>query len=124
MNALLPESVLLKQTITIHLSCLLDYEDFYRELVIISPRLTGKAKSQYIFLMSSISEIIGSSMHDSVKLEPNHIFTTWISLLHYHLTNRALFSPGESVIEKKGKEISRLFLSLVTNEKQLEGQNE
>lgn len=122
MNALVTDKMLLRQIVTIHLSCLLDYEDFYRELVIISPRLTGKAKSQYIFLMSSISELISLAKNDSNGLESNEIFTTWISLLHYHLTNRALFSPGESVIENKGKEIRKLFLSLVGC--QQEGLNE
>ncbi len=123
-NTLMSEDMSLKEIITIHLSSLLDYEDFYRELIIVSPRLTGRAKNQYIFLMSSISEIISCAKEEQTKLEPNAIFTTWVSLLHYHLTSRPLFSPGESVIEKKGKEIKKLFMSLVMDKKEMEGQNE
>ena len=38
------------------------------------------------------------------------LFNTWVALLHHYLSNANLFSPGRSVLERRGDELRRHFL--------------
>jgi AcrR family transcriptional regulator len=117
MNSLVEKDSTLEQVVALHLSSLMDTEDFYRELIIEAPNLPPKARTGFIAIQSGISDIICKSVDKTINLQLNHLFSTWSSLLHYYLSNRDIFAPNASILEKRGKEITRLFMELVSKNK-------
>ena len=109
----------LAQVLRAHLQVLQEFEDFYSRLVIESPLLSLKVRGTLFTLQSGISHEIFIAAQKEVKkgqirnIKRHLLFNTWISLIHYYLTNKDLFAPNKSVIAEKGNELLRHYLSLV-----------
>jgi hypothetical protein len=41
------------------------------------------------------------------------LFNTWLGLIHHHLSNRELFAPGESVVERWGPTLLDHYVGLL-----------
>lgn len=109
----------LAQVLKAHLQVLQEFEDFYSSLVIESPLLPLKVRGTLFTLQSGISHEIFIAAQKEIKqgqirnIKRHLLFNTWISLIHYYLTNKDLFAPNKSVIAEKGNELLRHYLSLV-----------
>ena len=120
LNSLIQKDASLCDRVTLHVASLIDQEDFYRQLVVEAPSLLPKARSVYISLHSAIASIICGSDETAIGIATKDVFITWISILHYHLVNKDVLSPDKPILESKGKEITRLFMSLMGNLKKAE----
>ncbi len=109
----------LHQVLKAHLRALQQFEDFYSRLVIESPLLSLKVRGTLFMLQSAISHGIFMAVKQGQKsgtirhIKRHLLFNTWISLIHYYLANKDLFAPQKSVIEEKGDELIRHYMSLV-----------
>jgi hypothetical protein len=49
------------------------------------------------------------------KIAQAPFFNTWLSLLHYHIMNRDLFSEKTPILAQIGDDLIRQFLLLIKN---------
>ncbi len=102
-----------------HLSCLQENEDFYARLISEAAALPPEARHTLTGIQSAVSQHLFTVAQEGIAhgeirpMQMHLLFNTWIGLLHYYLSNRDLFSPGESVIETKGDELLTHFLELI-----------
>ena len=102
-----------------HLSALEDYEDFYTRLVSEAPLLPAEARDTLIGIQSTVSihfyDVIRrhQKKHLIKNISPRLVFNTWLGLVHYYLQNRAVFTPGASVLRNRGTELVSTFLALL-----------
>ena len=109
----------LGQVLKIHLRVLQEFEDFYARLVIESPLLPVKVRSSLFMLQSAISHEIYIASEKERKqgkirqFERHLLFNTWLGLIHYYLANKKMFTSKQSIIEEKGDELLKHFMSLI-----------
>lgn len=91
-----------------HLAGLAEHEAFHARLVMEGPLLPPYARATLLGIQSAISahlaQAAGFEMATGkIKTMPVPLlFNTWLGLIHHYLTNRDLFAPGESVVERWG----------------------
>ncbi len=102
-----------------HLEGLTEFEDFYSRLVIEGRLLPEEVRNTFIMIQSTISfhlcQAVEREMQAGTILTlPIHmIFNGWVGLIHYYLANSDLFSPGESVLKRCGRELLTYYMSLI-----------
>ena len=106
-----------------HLEGLTEFEGFYTRLVIENPLLPKDVRNTFIMIQSTISYHLCQEIDREIKegnilpLPTHMVFNGWIGLIHYYLTNNDLFSPGESVLKRHGKDLLRYYMSLIKPKK-------
>jgi len=109
----------LRGVLEAHLSVLKTYEAFYARIVREEAHLPSKLQSLFLMLHAGVSQKIYLASEKelekgNIRKFPRHLlFNTWISLVHYYISHKELFSPQGSVIEEKGSEILNHFMNLV-----------
>ncbi len=115
----------IREALKAHLKGIEEYEDFYARLISEAPVLHESARNTLIMIQSAIAfhimQVAESEMEESkiLKMPFDLLFNTWIGLLHYYLTNRDLFAPGQSVILKYGQQLIDHFMNLITCRKEV-----
>lgn len=102
-----------------HLSGIMEFEPFYRRLVIESPLLPTGARDCMVMIQSAVSLHFSSAMQRREKtaeegdVSVSILFNMWIGLIHYYLVNNDLFAPDGHVIERWGETLLQNFLKLL-----------
>jgi AcrR family transcriptional regulator len=103
-----------------HLRGLSEFEPFYARLVTEGPLLSKEARDALLGIQSAIShhlfEAAAREMNAGTirRMPPHLLFNTWLGLLHHYVTNRDLFAPRASVIERRGRELLDHYMRLVS----------
>jgi hypothetical protein len=87
-----------------------------------APLLPAEARLCLVAIQSAISHHLSPAVeaetkNGSIKPMPLALlFNGWLGLVHYYLSNSELFAPGDSVIERRGRELLEHFMSLISRE--------
>ena len=106
-----------------HLRGLSESEGLYRRLVIEGVRLPPRARTSLVMVQSAISSHVSEAAEQAMeageisRMPVALLFNTWIGLLHHYLANRDLFAPEGGVLERRGPELYRHFLMLISEQK-------
>lgn len=109
----------LREMLAAHLNSMQEFEGLYTRLILEGPFLPPVARNAFIMIQSAISLHISQAAvremeMGTIKAMPVHLFfNTWMGLIHYYLTNRDLFAPGDSVLERHGPMLLAHFMNLV-----------
>jgi AcrR family transcriptional regulator len=118
----LSDEMSLRELLKAHLHVLSKYEDFYLRLISESQTLPPGVRSLVYAMNASISYRLHRAAQKLMKegeikkMDQASLFTTWMSLLHYHIMNRDLLSDKTPILEHEGGEILKLFLTLIKKE--------
>ncbi|MGO9412769.1 MAG: TetR/AcrR family transcriptional regulator [Spirochaetia bacterium] len=102
-----------------HLRGLMETEGLYSRLISEAAALPRQARTSLVMMQSTISIHICQIAEKDMaakkirRMPVALLFNTWVALLHHYLSNANLFSPGRSVLERRGDELRRHFLSLI-----------
>jgi AcrR family transcriptional regulator len=103
-----------------HLRGIREREDFYARLVVEASLLPEASRQSLILIQSVIAFHLSPAIEADAKagrikaMPLALLFNTWLGLLHYYLSNRELFAPGASVIDRRGSELLDHFMSLIS----------
>jgi len=103
-----------------HLGGLIEYEQFYTQLVIENPRLPSPTSTLLVGIQSAVAEHLRAAYRKDRErcavreMSFELLFATWLGLLHHHLVNRELHAQGASVLERHGPELLDYFVGLIT----------
>lgn len=109
----------LKDLLKAHVSVLADFEDFYLRLISESQALPPHIRSivyamnaslSYRFFRAAKSEMEAGEIK---KMNQVSFFNTWMSLLHYQIMNRDLFSEKTPILKELGSDLIRHFYLLI-----------
>ncbi|MHC1683781.1 MAG: TetR/AcrR family transcriptional regulator [Clostridiaceae bacterium] len=109
----------LKEVLEAHIIGISEFEEFYTRLIIERRLLPKKVTETYIMIQSTISFHIGIAAEKEIeqgyiKEMPVHlIFNTWISLIHYYLTNGDLFSAQGFVLKNYSEVLLNHYKNLI-----------
>jgi AcrR family transcriptional regulator len=109
----------MRDVLAAHLKGLMEYEGFYKRLVIEGRLLPRSARDTFVIIQSSISFHISQAAEREmgkgrIGAYPVHLlFNTWAGLIHYYLANDDLFAPGESVLGRYGSELLDHYMRLI-----------
>ena len=100
-----------------HLKVMEKYENFYIALLVERKILPEKIRYTTVHLQSMVSihfiEILAKEKRQVKDIDTAMLFNTWIALVHYYLQNSELFSPQESVLKTRAKELVQTFMALI-----------
>jgi AcrR family transcriptional regulator len=108
-----------RDVLAAHLAGLAEHEAFHARLVMEGPLLPPYARATLLGIQSAISahlaQAAGFEMAMGViKTMPVPLlFNTWLGLIHHYLTNRDLFAPGQSVVERWGPTLLDHYVGLL-----------
>lgn len=108
-----------RDVLAAHLAGLAEHEAFHARLVMEGPLLPPYARATLLGIHSAISahlaQAAGFEMATgAIKNMPIPLlFNTWLGLIHHYLTNRDLFAPGESVVERWGPTLLDHYVRLL-----------
>lgn len=114
----------LQSVLESHLAVIGDFEAIFSQLLIEGPLLPTPVKSTLFMLNSGISHTLNQTaqkeMNDGIlhSLNPHELFNLWNSLLYYHLAYKDVFAKGESLIQTKGPELIKTFMTLISTKKE------
>lgn len=95
-----------REVLAAHLSAIGEFEPFYAHLVIEGPLLPSALRNRILMIQSGVAHYLEKSMQGSKNSYPIYfLLNSWLGLIHYYLTNRDIFAPGESVIAKCGQDL-------------------
>lgn len=120
LHELIDENCGMKAALQAHLKGIGEYEGFYTRLISEAPVLHESARNTIIMIQSAISFHLSQSAEREMeaskilKMPFDLMFNTWIGLLHYYLTNRDLFAPGESVVSRYGQRLVEHYIKLIS----------
>ena len=108
-----------REVLAAHVAGLKEHEDFYMRLVREGPLLPPVARSTLVGIKSAIAyhlaEVVAHEMSTGEvrQMAMPLLFNTWVGLLHYYLSNRDLFAPGESVLARYGEDLLDHMMALL-----------
>ena len=108
-----------RDVLAAHLAGLAEHEAFHARLVMEGPLLPPYARATLLGIQSAISahlaQAAGFEMATgAIKTMPVPLlFNTWLGLIHHYLTNRDLFAPGQSVVERWGPTLLDHYVGLL-----------
>ncbi|HEY8464394.1 MAG TPA: TetR/AcrR family transcriptional regulator [Bacillota bacterium] len=111
-----------RQVLEAYLEGLTEYEPFYSRLVMEGHLLPERSRNTLVMIQSALSFHLCQALEretaeGKIRPFPTHLlFNTWIGLIHYYLTNRDLFAPGESILKRYGTDLLNYFLNLLAKE--------
>jgi AcrR family transcriptional regulator len=110
----------LRAALSAYLECVGEFEPLYARLVTEAPHLPERARRTWLGIQSAIcihvsQALAEDSRNGTIRSMPLHLlFNTWIGLVHHYLSQRDLFAPRGSVINRCGKELLEHFINLVS----------
>lgn len=116
-------SLELRPMLKAHLAVLADFENFYVRIISENSSLPPAVRGQIFAINASLSYRLFRASQPLVKngeikkLDQASFFNTWMSLIHYYLMNRDLFSDELPLLKHKSSDIVRLFFNLITKDK-------
>ena len=119
LHELAGDGVAVDDVLSAHLAGLREHEAFYSRLVMEGPLLPPLARATLLGIQSAISAHLAQAAERAmaagvVREMPVHLlFNTWLGLVHHYLSNRELFAPGESVLERWGPTLLDHYLGLL-----------
>ena len=100
-----------KDVLAAHLETIKEFESFYANLVIEGPLLPPTVRSRAFMIQSGVARYLEKAMTSRENSIPIHfLLNSWMGLIHYYLSNRDLFAPGQSVIEVFGNQLLEHFI--------------
>lgn len=123
LGSCLNDQMNLKELLKAHLEVLAEFEDFYLRLITESQFLPPKIRSIQYGMNASLSYRFFAAARQQMKdgelkkMEQPAFFNTWMSLVHYHLMNRDLFSEKTPALTEMGDALIRQFLHLIKNDR-------
>lgn len=108
-----------REVLAAHVAGLAEREDFYVRLVREGPQLPPAARSTLVGIQSAIAHHLAEVVARETaagRIRPMALpllFNTWVGLLHYYMSNRDLFAPGESVLARHGEDLIDHMMSLL-----------
>jgi AcrR family transcriptional regulator len=108
-----------RDVLAAHLAGLAEHEAFHARLVVEGPLLPPYARATLLGIQSAISahlaQAAGFEMATgAIRTMPVPLlFNTWLGLIHHYLTNRDLFAPGASVVERWGPALLDHYVGLL-----------
>jgi len=119
LDTLLRQSAGMSEILSAHLAAIGEVEALYRRILIDLPGQPAAVRAHWVTIQSAISKYfaIGLAAHPdpASRLDPALTFNTWLALVHHYLSNRDLFAPEGSVIERHGPALAGHFLNLIEN---------
>ncbi|HWU43907.1 MAG TPA: TetR/AcrR family transcriptional regulator [Bdellovibrio sp.] len=109
----------LREMLQAHVAVLSEFEDFYLRLISESQNLSPQIRGILYAMNSSLSYRFYRASKNSMKegrikkIEQAPFFNIWLSLLHYHIQNRDLFSEKTPLLKEMGNDLIRQFLNLI-----------
>ena len=109
----------LEDILDAHINILSGHQEFYKRLITESSQLPEQVKYVYVSIQSTVSfhlsQVIEKYQKDGkIKMLPLHfIFNSWISLLHYYLSNQDLFAPEGFVLIRYKEELIHNFIKML-----------
>ncbi len=109
----------IKEVMQAHLNGLTEFENFYTRLVEEKSLLSKNAQNIFVMIQSTISFHISQALERSIneglikKLPVHLVFNGWVGLMHYYLVNKDIFAPGESVLNRYGKELLNYYIDSI-----------
>jgi AcrR family transcriptional regulator len=119
LHDLAERQVSLRAVLEAHLQTIGEHEQLYSRLVDEFRLLPAAAQDHFVSLQSVLShhlyQVARREMQCGViiPVENDLFFNTWTGLLHYYLTNRRLFTNGDSILGSVGERLLHHFLRLV-----------
>ena len=123
LGSCLSEEMSLKELLRAHLKVLAEFEDFYLRLItesqFLPPRIRGIQYGMNASLSYRFFEAAQKLMKEGEikKMDQPTFFNTWMSIVHYHVMNRDLFSEKTPVLQEAGESLLRQFLQLIKIER-------
>lgn len=109
-----------RTVLSAHLAGLAEDEPFYARLVLEGPLLGEPARTTLLGIQSAVSIHMAAAAERAIaagrmrSMPISFLFNLWIGLVHHHLAQRDLFSPGGSVLADRGPSLIDEFLRLLT----------
>lgn len=109
----------LKDLLKAHVSVLAEFEDFYLRLISESQALPPHIRSIVYAMNASLSyrfyRAAKIEMDEGKIKKMNQIqfFSSWMSLIHYHIMNRDLFSEKHPILNEMGDDLIKHFYFLM-----------
>lgn len=109
----------LEEILRAHINGLMEFEKFYTRLIIERRLLPESASNIYIIIQSSISFHIGEVLKKEIAKgkiidTPIHLlFSSWVGLIHYYLTNGDLFTNDGSILNNYGQDLINHYIKLI-----------
>ena len=109
----------IEKLLDMHISVLIQHENFYKRLIKEAVYLPQEAKNTFIAIQSTVSiHFLQALEHKinvgKIKRIPLHmLFNTWLGLVHYYLLNGELFAPRESVLMCHKDTLIKCFMTLI-----------
>lgn len=109
----------LRELLKFHLLVLAEFEDFYMRLISESQALPPHIRSIVYAMNASLSYRFFRAAKIEIdkgkikKMTQVHFFNTWMSLVHYYIMNRDLFSEKTPILNEVGDELLRHFFFLI-----------
>lgn len=119
LGARLSSHLTLKEMLQVHLAVLAEFEDFYVRIVAESQSLPPQIRSFIFAMNASLSYRFFRAAQQAMKngeikpMAQAPFFNTWLSLLHYHLLNRDLFSEKTPALKHIGGDLIQHFFLLI-----------
>ncbi|MEN8235453.1 MAG: helix-turn-helix domain-containing protein [Actinomycetota bacterium] len=119
LHELARDGIAVRDVLEAHLAGLGEHEAFYARLVMEGPLLPDYPRATLLGIQSAISAHLAEAAEremaaGTIRAMPVHLlFNTWLGLVHHYLSNRDLFAPGESVVERWGPTLLDHYLGLI-----------
>ena len=108
-----------RDVLAAHLAGLAEHEAIHARFVMEGPLLPPYARATLLGIQSAISAHLSQAAeHEMAAGEIRAmplplLFNTWLGLVHHYLTNRELFAPGQSVVERWGPTLLDHYVGLL-----------
>lgn len=108
-----------RDVLAAHLAGLAEHEAFHSRLVMEGPLLPPYARATLLGIQSAISAHLAQAAErematGAIRTMPVYLlFNTWLGLVHHYLSNRELFAPGQSVVERWGPTLLDHYVGLL-----------
>jgi AcrR family transcriptional regulator len=109
----------LRDLLKAHLKVLSQFEDFYMRLISESQSLPAHIRSIVYAINASLSYRfyragkVEMDAGNAKKISQILFFNTWMSLIHYYIMNRDLFSEKTPILNELGDDLVKHFFSLI-----------
>ena len=119
LHELAGDGATVRDVLAAHLAGLAEHEAFHARLVMEGPLLPPFARATLLGIQSAISAHLARAAEREMEtgeirsMAVPLLFNTWLGLIHHYLSNRELFAPGQSVVERWGPTLLDHYVGLL-----------
>lgn len=119
LHELAGDGATVRDVLAAHLAGLAEHEAFHARLVMEGPLLPPYPRATLLGIQSAISAHLAQAAEHEMatgtirSMPVSLLFNTWIGLIHHYLSNRELFAPGQSVVERWGPTLLDHYVGLL-----------